>query len=75
MHSGDLLLASAILLSGNNFRKVELLSRFLRLPMFSSTTFHKIQRTYLVPTIDDFWFDQQRDTINNFLGQDLIILG
>jgi hypothetical protein len=35
MQSGDLLLASAILLPGNNFRKVELLSRFLHPPMLA----------------------------------------
>lgn len=63
MHSGDLLVASAILFSRYNFRNVEWLSQFLRLPIFRNTTFHKIQRTYLLPTIDDFWLDQQRHTI------------
>ncbi|XP_061167506.1 uncharacterized protein LOC133176400 [Saccostrea echinata] len=75
MHSGDLMLASAILLSGNNFKKIELMCKFLNLPIISNTTFHKIQRTYLIPSVDEFWADNQLNTINQFLGEDLVILG
>ncbi|XP_052715271.1 uncharacterized protein LOC128188330 [Crassostrea angulata] len=75
MHSGDLMFASAVLLSGNNFQKISLFAKFLNLPAISSTTFHKIQRTYLIPSIDDFWLEKQEETINLFRGQELVILG
>lgn len=36
---------------------------------------HNIQRTYLIPSIDDFWLEKQEETINLFRGQELVILG
>lgn len=75
MNSGDLQFASAVLLSGNNFQKISLFAKFLNLPAISNTTFHKIQRTYLIPSIDEFWSEKQEETINLFRGQELVILG
>jgi len=66
---------TAVLLSGNNFQKIQLLAKFLRMLIFSCTTFHKIQRLYLIPAIDDFWIQHQQDTIQEFQGKDVIVLG
>ncbi|CAG2229695.1 unnamed protein product [Mytilus edulis] len=55
MHSGDLLISAAVLLSGNNYQKIQLLANILKMPLVSSTTFHKIQRSYLIPVVADFW--------------------
>ncbi|XP_055997869.1 uncharacterized protein LOC125647150 [Ostrea edulis] len=75
LHGGDLLIASAILLSGNNFQKILTMAKFLKLTILSSSTFHRIQITYLVPSIDKFWTDQQDAIIDEFRDQDLIVLG
>jgi hypothetical protein len=75
MHAGDLMLASSILISGNNFQKMSTLATFLKLPLLSSSTFHRIQRTYIVPSIDRFWMQQQEDVLSEFQDKDLIVLG
>ncbi|XP_052097349.1 uncharacterized protein LOC127732344 [Mytilus californianus] len=75
MHAGDLVFASAILLSGNNFQKITTLSKFMKLPILSSSTFHRIQKTYLVPSIDRFWIQKQEDTLREFENTDVIVLG
>ena len=59
MHGGDLMFASAILLSESNFKKISMFSKFVQLSILSQTTFNKIQRTYLVPSIDQYWVEHQ----------------
>lgn len=75
MHGGDLLFASVILLSGSNFKKISMFSKILQLPILSQTTFNKIQRTYLVPSIDQYWVDHQDGILELFIGKDVVILG
>ena len=65
----------AILLSGNNYQKIATLSKFLKLPIVSSSTFHKIQRTYMIPSIDRFWIQEQESVISQFRDQEMILLG
>ena len=67
--------ASAILLSGNNFKKVDLFAKFLKLPILSASTFYKIQKTYLIPAIDNFWVDHQDAVLAEFIGVNTVILG
>ena len=45
------MLATNILLSGNNFAKVALLFKFMNLGMVSWVQFERIQALYVVPTI------------------------
>lgn len=75
MHGGDLLTAAALLLSGSNFQKIQMFSKFLKLPIVSRNTFFKIQRTYLIPTVDHFWTEHQDSILDQFRDQDLVILG
>ena len=64
IHTGDLMLASSTLISGNNFqKKIYTLAKFLKIPLLSSSTFYRIQRTYLVPSMDRFWM-QQHDVLS-----------
>ncbi|CAC5419719.1 unnamed protein product [Mytilus coruscus] len=74
MHAGDLVFASVILLSGNNFQKTTTLAKFMKLSFLSSSTFHRIQKTYLVPSIDRFWIQKQDDTLREFENTDVIVL-
>jgi hypothetical protein len=74
LHSGILLLSVAILLSGNNYQKIATLSKFLKLPIVSSSTFHKIQRTYMIPSIDRFLIQEQESVISQFRDQTSVLI-
>ncbi|CAB4028463.1 Hypothetical predicted protein [Paramuricea clavata] len=47
--------AASILLSGNNFYKMEKFARFLGLSFISSSTFFPFQRLYCLPVINEWW--------------------
>lgn len=51
LHSGDALISACLVATGNNFQKLALFASFLKFPFFSSSSFWKIQRTYVVPSI------------------------
>jgi hypothetical protein len=53
--------AAATVTSGNNFQNITLLAKALNLPILSISTFYKIQRTYVVPGIDQFWLQCQQE--------------
>lgn len=55
----NLLFASAVVLSGNSFSKLELFFRFMDLHIVSSTTFHSYQRLYICPGIDNYFIKEQ----------------
>lgn len=75
LHGGDLQIASAILTSGNNYAKVKLFADFLKLYFPSISKFSAIQRTYLIPTINTFWREEQLGTVESLQGQEVIALG
>ena len=75
LHGGDLMLSAAILLSGNNFSKVALFARFLKLQFVSSTVFLRIQRVYLVPCIDSFWEETQDALLAGLRDEPIVVLG
>lgn len=64
LHAGDLMLSASILFSGNNFSKIELFARFLKLAFPGQSTFTRLQKRYLVPAVDELWTAKQT-TINN----------
>lgn len=59
----NLLLASAIVLSGNNFTKIKMLSNFMHLAVISKTTFYSYQRGFICPTVNAFYKQEQVCTI------------
>jgi hypothetical protein len=44
-------------------------SKFLQLSILSQTTFSKIQRTYLVPSIDQYWVEHQDGILKLLIGK------
>jgi hypothetical protein len=60
---------------GSNFKKISMFSKFLQLSILSQTTFSKIQRTYLVPSIDQYWVEYQDGILKLLIGKYVIILG
>lgn len=55
MYSNNLQFPSAVLLSGNNYTKIELMSRFLGLSCLSRASFLRVQKFYCVPAIYEWW--------------------
>ena len=69
----DFLSAANILISGNNYRKIALWAQMMNLKFLSAFTFHKIQSTYLVPTVDSYWAEHQQEVIESFRGHPLVV--
>lgn len=59
LYQDNLCFASAVLLSGNNFTKVELLCQFLGVPIISKSTFHSYQRNFICPAINKHYTTEQ----------------
>lgn len=75
LHSTDALLSTAIIASGNNFQKMAMFAKFLKLPFPSQSSFGKLQRTYVLPSIDQIWETHQNEILTEFQGKNLVILG
>ena len=56
-----LLMASSILITGNNFEKVNDLFKFLGIVFLSASTFHRIQRNYVVPEVSSTWEEMKKE--------------
>ena len=50
-------LAAAVLLSGNNYQKINLLAKFFGLQFISETIFYRIQKLYCFPAVQTMWAD------------------
>ena len=59
-------LSAAILLSGNNFIKFELFSKFLGLANISETLFYRVQKLYCSPAIQNMW-GQVKHAVQEYL--------
>ncbi|XP_068701356.1 uncharacterized protein [Montipora foliosa] len=53
IYSNNLQLVASIMVSGNNFAKVEKMANFLGLSFISDSTFYRMQRLYFIPAIDE----------------------
>jgi len=59
MAAGNMLLSSAILLSGSTYTKMASFAEILNLQFLGEKSFYKIQDAYLFPVINDFWIREQ----------------
>ncbi|XP_054461501.1 zinc finger protein 454-like [Anoplopoma fimbria] len=75
MLAGDFMLGTNILLSGNNYSKVALLFRFMNMGVVSPATFSKIQDTYCVDTIREFWMERRSAGVQWLQGKDVVVVG
>ncbi|XP_070554271.1 uncharacterized protein [Ptychodera flava] len=62
-------------MSGNNYSKIALFAKMLRLKIVSSSTFFKIQRHYLVPCVDEYWLSHQQEILTKYQDKEIVILG
>lgn len=69
------MLATNILLSGNNYENVALLFRNMNMGVVDQTTFSLIQDKYCVDTIKEFWEERRLDTIAKQRDKHRVVLG
>lgn len=76
MQGGDFMLATNILLSGNSYRKIQLLFKFMYMGMVSEATFFGIQSAYCLQPVEEFW-KESRERVLNKLRQktEVVLLG
>ena len=75
LYSNNLQFSAAVLLSGNNYSKVELLSRFLALACPSKASFFRVQKFYCIPAIEEWW-QWMRSNIISLIGNlEVIVSG
>ena len=68
-HIGDLQMASAVFLSGNNFAKIQLMFRFMNLPFLHSTTYHSMKKKYIIPAVEEDYAALQNQTRDKHRGK------
>lgn len=74
MLAGDFMLGVNILLSGNNFRKIALLFKFMNLGMIDRNTFYKIQTKFCLSNIEDLWKRESSNVISQLSSKDSVVL-
>lgn len=75
MRAGDVLLSSAIIVSGNNYEKVGLLFKFVGLGILSQPSHFKIQTKYSCPVINDKFQELIERNIKKYIGKDVVVIG
>ncbi|KAK6297143.1 hypothetical protein J4Q44_G00317260 [Coregonus suidteri] len=73
MQVGDFMLASNILLDGNNYGKISLLFQFMNMGVVSRNSF-KVQQLYCVGAIKEFWQHKHNETIDQLKTKDTVVI-
>jgi len=75
MPVGNLLISASILLSGSAYSKVNRFAQLLRMPILCESEFCRIQKTYLFPTVNDYWTMHQTAILSVLSSDDLRLGG
>ena len=77
MAVGNYLLSTLVVTFGNNFQKISLLARCMKLNMVSKSIFFRVQKHYTLPVIRDFCNEIQIENIEPAQAQtsSLIVKG
>ena len=68
-------LCAAILLSGNNFQKFDLLAKFLGLSSISETLYYRVQKLYCCPSIQNMWSNVKETIHAHFQSTGVTLAG
>ena len=71
----NLQLLSSIVLSGNLFVKFALLAKFLHLNIPSESSFYRIAKNYVYPSVDEWWEQMQQLLFSLFEGKEVVVGG
>lgn len=75
VYMGNYLLSNAILCSGNNYKKIALLFKFMNIGITSSTSHHQFQRAFTVPAINSLFNTIIEENFAKHKDKELIIAG
>ncbi|KAK7156999.1 hypothetical protein R3I94_006910 [Phoxinus phoxinus] len=76
MQSGDFMLSMNVLLSGNNYRKVAMLFKFMNMGMVAESTYFRIQDSYCIEPVQEYWEATRAEVIDHLRLKDhVVVLG
>ena len=75
MYVNNIQAAAAVILSGNNYGKINRLAEFMNLAFPSKSSFFRIQRLYLIPAVDEWWNWMHNQLVQEFLNTDMVVAG
>ena len=75
VYANNLQVVTSIMVSGNQFAKIERMARFLHLQFMSKSTYYRFQRLYVVPGINEWWMWMKQELVTEFSGQDVVVRG
>ena len=73
VRAGNLLLASAIALSGNSFVKVGFMFKICNIAFISRSVFYQYQHLYIAPSINEYWEKTKSDAWKERAGKSLLL--
>ena len=72
---GNLSVAAAVLYSGSSYKKMATFFSHMKVPFISSSTFYKIQRSYLTPVVIEYWRGWQDVYLEMLEGKEVSVAG
>ena len=75
VHAGDFLVASSILLSGNNHAKIALLMNFANIENISSNFYLAVQGLYVIPEVEKTYKGMTTEVAQRLSSKKLILCG
>ena len=75
IYANNLMAAACIMLSGNSFGKVERMARFYGLQLIAKSTYHRFQRLYLIPEVNEWWSWMRQEILDEFSGKEIVVGG
>ena len=73
--TGNLICSTGILYNGNHFGAMSAFTSSCHIRFFSKGTFNSIQRKYLWPVVNNKYLNQQREVLQSFRGERLVVAG
>ena len=71
----NMILCAAIVLSGNNYSKIALLAKTFNLAIISQNTFERLVKLYVIPTVNDWWSQMQKEMLRALKDKPVDISG
>lgn len=75
IYTNSILLAAAVIITGNNYDKINLFFQFMNLCFISKATFSRLQRNYAIPAITSLWKEMKTDVWKLLEKETLILCG
>ncbi|XP_053388891.1 uncharacterized protein LOC123544069 [Mercenaria mercenaria] len=72
---GNFKIYAAIVMSGNNYSKVALMAKFMRLGFPSASMFDRIQGQYIIPEVDRYWLTIKQSTQEELRATSIVVAG